>query len=1119
MAANNYFAYPAPHAAAAAAPQPAAAPASAYNTAPPPPPTAVVQTPAAPAAVAAYPAAPPAAASAAAVAAVAAGVQPAAAPAAPVAYATAQPAAAANAVSTAYRAAAQQPTAVVYSAYQPPQNTAATYVAAPAAAAAAPAPAAQATPAAYPAATYDPQYAPQPQAAAVAAAGQIYDPNKTTYYPAAAPPAVPVTANYSAIPSMSDPHYQARPVYTAGSQVGIVARPAAVITAQPRPTYTTYAPTASSAAPYSYAAPPVTLSAIPAVAAAAAAAAPKHAYVQNQPAPTLAPIPTITGVPAPAAMTTKPPVQPWSRPKGPPNMPSSSVGPVSAPPQRAFKTRMPPKPQQLHYCDVCKISCAGPQTYKEHLEGQKHKKKEAALKSSGGGGSHGGGGGALTRGGNALRCELCDVTCTGSDAYAAHIRGSKHQKVVKLHTKLGKPIPSVDPVLITKGQAAGGSESSSSSSAASTSVSKPNPITPIVQRSAVSYPSSNKQPFVPNIKFVSASKPGEPVKTEPKTPQTQHNHPSSSSVPTEVTIPRLPEERDVQPVGHTYIEEVMQDGKVVSFNCKLCDCRFNDPNAKEMHMKGRRHRLQFKKKVNPDLVVDIKPSLRQRKLAEEKAKRMQAKEDFWKRREEEFKMVEEEERAYWEERRKFEEEHAEMFDSSMFGGFRGRFPGGPIRPPMGPPMGPGGPRFGGPMMGPPPFHPHHGGGGPGFMFPGGGGGGPPMLRRPDTVDDRHVMAKHSEIYPTEAELDEIQRAVVITERALKLVSDKLADEDEAKMSEVKKEDEQQPNADRVLKGVMRVGVLAKGLVLRGDATFRLVVLCGEKPTLRLLDRIYALLPSQLSAAEAFIKSNSGEEVSPAPVSSVIKVAENGGLVANFANETGAMKLVQVELSLTSPLMRDEKGPSHPDDILNPEKCLEALASLRHAKWFQARAQGRQSCVLALRILRDFCRRVPTWAPMRLFSLELLVEKVLASAGPPLSPGDAIRRVFEAVAGGVLMPDGPGLLDPCEKEPTDAAATLTNQQRGDITSSAQHALRLIAFRQIHKVLGIEALPTSQAKFGGGSAADRAGRKRRREEASPTPGGEGEVEGEKKDKKDDEDDANEQEGGGSEGAKKE
>lgn len=64
-----------------------------------------------------------------------------------------------------------------------------------------------------------------------------------------------------------------------------------------------------------------------------------------------------------------------------------------------------------------------PQTYREHLEGQKHKKKEAAAKA-----------GTTTtatgRGGqNQLRCELCDVTCTGADAYAAHVRGAKHQKV------------------------------------------------------------------------------------------------------------------------------------------------------------------------------------------------------------------------------------------------------------------------------------------------------------------------------------------------------------------------------------------------------------------------------------------------------------------------------------------------------------------------------------------------------------------------------------------------------------------------------------------------------------------------------------------------------------------
>ena len=29
--------------------------------------------------------------------------------------------------------------------------------------------------------------------------------------------------------------------------------------------------------------------------------------------------------------------------------------------------KLPPKPQQLYYCEVCKISCAGPQTYKVRL--------------------------------------------------------------------------------------------------------------------------------------------------------------------------------------------------------------------------------------------------------------------------------------------------------------------------------------------------------------------------------------------------------------------------------------------------------------------------------------------------------------------------------------------------------------------------------------------------------------------------------------------------------------------------------------------------------------------------------------------------------------------------------
>ena len=129
-----------------------------------------------------------------------------------------------------------------------------------------------------------------------------------------------------------------------------------------------------------------------------------------------------------------------------------------------------------------------------------------------------------------------------------------------------------------------------------------------------------------------------------------------------------------------------------------------------------------------------------------------------------------------------------------------------------------------------------------------------------------------------------------------------------------------------------------------------------------------------------------------------------------------------------------------------------------------------NCVLIIKILRDLCRRNPTWAPLTQWGLELLVEKSLSSATQSLSPGDALRRVLECVSSGVLLPNGPGLFDPCEKEPTDVSEVLKNQQREEITASAQMALRLQAFKQIYKILGIECINTASA------AASRAPKKR-------------------------------------------
>uniref|UniRef100_A0A4W4HJ38 Zinc finger RNA-binding protein n=1 Tax=Electrophorus electricus TaxID=8005 RepID=A0A4W4HJ38_ELEEL len=492
-----------------------------------------------------------------------------------------------------------------------------------------------------------------------------------------------------------------------------------------------------------------------------------------------------------------------------------------------------------------------------HLEGQKHKKKEAALKVSQSSSTTSGSSSSARGTQNQLRCELCDVACTGADAYAAHIRGAKHQKVVKLHTKLGKPIPSTEPSVVTQSSTSTTSAPSKTASAVNSSTSstvsavpassptlsnssylKPVGLVNNISTSAAQCkslaPSSIstaavKKVNAPKINFVGGNKlQTTGIKTDDSKVEAAKLAQSSLAIPSQEVKNDAPDslspqsalaalQSDVQPVGHDYVEEVRNDeGKVIRFHCKLCECSFNDPNAKEMHLKGRRHRLQYKKKVNPDLQVEVKPSIRARKIQEEKMRKQMQKEEYWRRREEEerwrMEMRRYEEDMYW---RRMEEEQHHWEE-------RRRMPDGGY--PQGPPGPPG-------LLGVR----------PGMPIPQPQGPVPP--RRPDSSDDRYVMTKHAAIYPSEDELQAIQKIVSITERALKLVSDIITDQDKGKEDDKEKKE---PSKDRALKGVMRVGVLAKGLLLRGDKNVNLVLLCSEKPTKSLLSRIVEHLPKQLT---------------------------------------------------------------------------------------------------------------------------------------------------------------------------------------------------------------------------------------------------------------------------------
>ncbi|XP_048875254.1 spermatid perinuclear RNA-binding protein isoform X4 [Brienomyrus brachyistius] len=324
-------------------------------------------------------------------------------------------------------------------------------------------------------------------------------------------------------------------------------------------------------------------------------------------------------------------------------------------------------------------------------------------------------------------------------------------------------------------------------------------------------------------------------------------------------------------------------------------------------------------------------------------------------------------------------------------------------------------------------------------------------------DDRHVMAKHSAIYPSPEELEAVQTLVSTVECALKHVSDWL---DELNRPATTSQEPESNGSDDgakepsggLLCGVVRVGLVAKGLLIKEDMDLELVLMCREKPTETLLQTVCERLPMHI------------KKLTEEPYEVTHSVREAAILV----HGTSEPKLT-LKVALTSLQMREESSqgdeeehtePAEAPDLLDRQSCLVALASLRHAKWFQARVNGLKSGVIVLRILRDMCNRVPAWEALKGWPLELICEKAIATCSRPLGAGEALRRVMECLASGILLPGGPGLHDPCEKEPTDTLSAMTVQEAEAVTASAQHALRFLAFGQIYKVLEMDPLPSSK-----------------------------------------------------------
>ncbi len=124
---------------------------------------------------------------------------------------------------------------------------------------------------------------------------------------------------------------------------------------------------------------------------------------------------------------------------------------------------------------------------------------------------------------------------------------------------------------------------------------------------------------------------------------------------------------------------------------------------------------------------------------------------------------------------------------------------------------------------------------------------------------------------------------------------------------------------RMLKGVMRVGLLAKGLLLKGDRTVQLVVLCSQPPTYQLLDRVAKALPVHLSVSFCLFFSNSSfspgtnwvsffffQAVAPSVSFNVDTLPNEAVVMVKSVQGHGLSGDILVKVSLTSPVVREEQ---------------------------------------------------------------------------------------------------------------------------------------------------------------------------------------------------------------------
>ena len=698
----------------------------------------------------------------------------------------------------------------------------------------------------------------------------------------------------------------------------------------------------------------------------------------------------------------------------------------------------PPGVSQQLYCEICKVSCAGEQSYKDHCDGQKHKKKELLLNTAAKP--------AKAKPGSAFFCDLCQVPCSGVDAFNAHLNGKSHIKVCNLQVKMGKEVPTNLVAPILNRPATGQSLQSVESNPAAQQKIK------VIGTPAINFVKGECLNTMANCEINSKETETVPTETDQMPDSGEQTNDSTQPVDTAAPVDEsLTEQQDTsnlnsfmddqnsaanqsnaEPVGLEFVFEYSQpNSKATFFSCTLCNCKFIEFAAKEQHVRGKRHlkafKLESKKKIPfnanqtaPASVPTASPSVIAPPLNISANLSNNT-------------------------------PNSNLFSSPLMSAPKMR------RPPSFENLLPASARSNKKQrtQNDPCYNQNQNN----VSLDNGDQVEPVAFQEnidirsfidcdfyetPHTShDNRYLLRKHAEIVPREDDLKLFYRHIRNVERSLKLVSDDFLRD----MDQLRETTNLPMTKDRrILEGEIRTGLFGKKLLLRDERQIDLILFCSMKPNVPLLKRVGEVLTEKL----ALIEDEKYE---------IVENIEMAAIDVRASNST-------IRITLTSLYFRERNVPTvqngeerfkDPEQMLDRQRCLDALTALRRFKWYLAKVGPYAPCPMIIRLLRDFTKRVPAWKPLTCWTLELICERVMSNCTNQPSPAEGFRFLLRTLASGALLSDSYDamlILDPCEYEKTDALAYLTEQQRQEITDSAQDLVGLIAFNKIHQVLGVE-----------------------------------------------------------------